>query len=102
MTRKVDWSQAASLPSDELDRLLEADHDEIDDNPPATDAQLAAAQPGRRRPGQRGPGRRPAKVLLTMRIDPATLEAWRASGPDWRVRMQHTLTRAAPGGRKRG
>lgn len=101
MTRKVDWSKAADLLPEELDRLLAEDHDEVDDNPPATDEQLAAARPGTRRPGQRGPGRKPAKVLVTIRLEPAVMEAWQASGPDWRMRMQHALAREAPGAKRR-
>lgn len=98
MTNRIDWTRAADLPPDELARLLEADHDEVDDNQPATEAQLAAAVPGKRRPGQRGPGKRPAKVMITMRIDPATLAAWEASGEGWRTRMTELLAREAPKG----
>lgn len=96
MKHSIDWTKAANLPSDELDRILEADHDEVDDNPIATEAQLAAAQPGKRRPGQRGPGRRPAKVLLTLRLDPATLEAWKATGRGWQTKISDLLAREAP------
>ena len=98
MTDRIDWAKAADLPPDELARLLEADHDEIDDNPPATADQLAAAVPGKRRPGQRGPGKRPAKAMLTMRIDPAALAAWEASGEGWRARINELLVREAPKG----
>lgn len=96
MTSKVDWSKAASLPADELDRALEEDLDEVDDNPEMTEADLVALEPGRRRPGQRGPGRRPAKVLLALRVDPAALEAWRATGPGWQRRIGDLLLREAP------
>ena len=50
----------------------------------------------KRRPGQRGPGRRPAKVLLTMRIEPAILEAWKATGEGWQTRIHDLLKREAP------
>lgn len=96
MKRSIDWVKAADLSPEELDRLLEADHDEVDDNLPPNDAQLAAAQPGKRRPGQRGPGKRPAKVLLTLRVDPATLEAWKATGQGWQTKMSDLLARRAP------
>ena len=96
MTSSPDWKRAAELRPDELDRLLEEDHDNVDDNPPATPEQLAAALPGKRRPGQRGPGKRPAKVLLTVRVDPSILEAWRSTGPGWQARVNELLTREAP------
>lgn len=96
MKRKPDWSKAASLPPEELDRLLAEDHDEVDDNPPATDAQLALARPGMRRPGQRGPGRKAAKVMVALRLDPEIAAAWRASGPGWQTRVNDLLAREAP------
>lgn len=100
MTNKVDWTKTAKLPPEELDRLLDEDSDEVDDNPPATDEQLAAAVPEKRRPGQRGPGKRPAKVLLTVRVEPEprnTLAALRAAGPGWQGRVQTILRDAATG-----
>ncbi len=96
MTRKFDWSGAARLSPDELARLLEADHDAVDDNPEATEEQLASAVVGERRPGRRGPGKRPAKVLLTMRVEPDILEAWRATGEGWQGRIHDLLRREAP------
>lgn len=101
MTRSIDWTKAADLPPEELDRLLEADHDEVDDNPPATAEQLAAATRGTRRPGQRGPGRKPAKVMMALRVDPATLDAWRGSGPGWQTRVHELLIREAPKAKRR-
>ena len=50
-----------------------------------------------RRPGQRGPGRRAAKVQLTLRIDPAALARWKASGDGWMSRAAHLLAKEAPG-----
>ena len=96
MTKAPDWASAAALPPEELDRLLEEDRDEVDDNPPATVEQLAAARPGTRRPGQRGPGRRPAKTVLALRVDPAAVAAWKASGKGWQTRINDLLVREAP------
>lgn len=96
MTNKPDWSTAADLPPDELARLLEVDADEIDDGASPTDAELSAMEPGKRRPGQRGPGKRPAKALLTLRVDQVTLSAWEASGEGWRARINDLLGREAP------
>ena len=96
MNSKPDWTKAAALAPDVLARALEDDHDEVDDNLETTDEQLASALPGRRRPGQRGPGKRPAKVLLTIRVEPAILEAWRATGQGWQGRIHDLLQREAP------
>jgi hypothetical protein len=45
----------------------------------------------KRRPGQRGPGKKPAKVAVTLRIDPDVLEAYKAEGPGWQTRINDTL-----------
>lgn len=97
---KPDWTKAAALPPDELARVLEEDHDEIDDNPPTTPEELAAMQVRKRKPGQRGPGRRQAKVLLTVRVEPETLAALKAVGPGWQARVQDLLREAASGKRR--
>lgn len=96
MSRRIDWTKAAALPAAELDRLLDEDRDEVDDNPEATADQIAAAQPGQRRPGQRGPGRRLAKVVMTVRVEPEILAAWRGSGAGWQSRVNELLRKAAP------
>lgn len=93
---KPDWQAAATLAPEELASLLDADRDDVDDNPPTTDAQLATARPGRLRPGQRGPGKKQAKALLTIRVDPDALSAWRASGKGWQARINELLVAKAP------
>jgi uncharacterized protein (DUF4415 family) len=50
----------------------------------------------KRRPGQRGPGKRPAKVQVSLRLDPAALDAWKASGPGWQARLGDVVAREAP------
>ena len=50
----------------------------------------------KRRPGQRGLGKRPAKLLVSLRLDPETLDAWQASGDGWRSRIGELLKREAP------
>lgn len=47
-----------------------------------------------RGPGQRGPGKKPAKALLSLRVDPAVIERWKATGPGWQTRMAETLAKA--------
>ena len=109
MTNIPDWTNAAMLPPGELARALEADRDEVDDNPPLTDAQLADLRPAsdslppelhaaltKRRPGQRGPGRKPALVLMTIRVEPELLEAYRSTGDGWQSRARAALRDGAP------
>lgn len=80
-----------------------------EDAPELTDAELTSARPmnevmprdvfealTKRKPGQRGPGRTPAKVALTLRIEPDVLQAWRASGEGWQARAREVLAREAP------
>lgn len=80
-----------------------------EDAPELTDEELAAARPAsqampaeiyagliKRRRGERGPGRKPAKVQVTVRLDPHAVEAWRQSGPGWQGRLNALVVREAP------
>jgi uncharacterized protein (DUF4415 family) len=75
-----------------------------EENPELTDEQLASSRPARvvlppelyealtkRKPGQRGPAKKPAKVAVTLRIDPDVLEAFKAKGAGWQTRINETL-----------
>lgn len=42
-----------------------------------------------------------AKVSISLRIAPATLARWKASGPGWQTRMAAALTKASPRARRR-
>jgi uncharacterized protein (DUF4415 family) len=44
---------------------------------------------------RRGPGRRPAKVPVTIKLEPDVLSRLRASGPGWQVRAAAVLTELA-------
>ena len=49
---------------------------------------------------RRSRGRPPkpdAKLAVTLRLDPDTVERFKAQGPDWRARMGEALKRAARG-----
>lgn len=77
------------------------DWDEVSDTPSMTDVELADLRPAREVPEvynllpKRGrPKLADAKVNLTLRIDPAVLEAYRAKGPGWQVKMQEVLASA--------
>jgi uncharacterized protein (DUF4415 family) len=84
----------------------EEDWNEVSDNPPITDEELAQARPFaevfpdlaesiRRTRGR--PPKPEAKLAVTLRLDPDTLARFKAQGPDWRTRMSEALKRAAGG-----
>ena len=41
------------------------------------------------------PTKADAKLAVTLRLDPDTVERFKREGPDWRARMSETLKRAA-------
>lgn len=47
----------------------------------------------------RGPGKKPKKELTSIRLDPAILEAFRATGDGWQGRVNATLARVVAEGR---
>lgn len=77
------------------------DWDEVSDNPEWTAEDFASAKPfaevfpemaaSIRR---RGPGRRPKKEVVTLRLDPDVLAAYKADGPGWQSRVNETLRQA--------
>ena len=84
----------------DIQRMIASDPD----NPELTDDQIARAQPfAESFPAlaesiRRGPGRPKLETALeavTLRLDPATVDFFRAQGPDWRKRMAQVLTKAA-------
>jgi uncharacterized protein (DUF4415 family) len=68
---------------------------------PSTDAELAQARPfaevfpelaaSIRR---RGPGRKPRKQVVTVRLDPDVVAAFKADGPGWQGRVNDALRKA--------
>ena len=80
------------------------DWDEVSDNPPITEEEFAQFRPFaevfpelaesiRRSRGR--PPKADAKLAVTLRLDPETVERFKAQGPDWRARMGAALKRAA-------
>ena len=55
-----------------------------------------AAWSEKRRRGQRGPQVEPVKVPVSLRLDPAVVEAYKAKGPGWQTLMNDTLSEHAP------
>lgn len=86
----------------EIQRMIAEDPDDYE----ATDEELAQARPFaeafpdlmesiRRSRGR--PPKPDAKQAVTLRLDPDTVERFKAQGPDWRARMGAALRRAAGG-----
>ena len=81
-----------------------ADWDEVSDNPPLTDDELAKAKLGTdgmppamaaaftARGGRPRAERR--KMPVTIRLDPDIIEAFKATGSGWQTRMNEALRRA--------
>lgn len=76
------------------------DWDEVSDTPELTESEAADLRPARAVPeihallpkrGRGRPKRADAKVNLTLRVEPALIEAYKATGPGWQVRMQDAL-----------
>lgn len=74
------------------------------DNPEASDAELARMRPAVEvlPPGlfaaltKRGrPKAENSKVLLTLRLDPHVIEAYKSTGPGWQTRMNEWLAEGA-------
>jgi uncharacterized protein (DUF4415 family) len=63
---------------------------------PARDTfpELAEASAKRKR-GERGPQKKPRKVLISLRVEAATLEAFKAKGRGYQTRMAAVLQKAA-------
>ena len=80
-----------------------SDWDEVSDNPEWTADDIAKAKPFAEALPElaatikRGRGRPPVdapKQAVTLRLDPATLEKFKATGKDWRTKMARTLDKA--------
>ncbi len=89
--------------TDEEDARLTAAALADPDNPPLTEEFWRNARPATethpelvaRYRGQRGPGKVPAKVLVSLRIDPDVIEHFRATGDGWQGRINSALRTAA-------
>ncbi|MGO8738838.1 BrnA antitoxin family protein [Rhodoblastus sp.] len=79
--------------------FTKTDWDEVSDNPEATDAELSQARPFKQVFPElaesikrtRGKQKAPTKELVSLRLDHATLAAFRATGPGWQARIDTAL-----------
>lgn len=93
--------------TDEEEARIQADIAADPDNPEITAEEFAHMRPAREAlppdlyAALTKPRGRPksdnAKVLLTLRLDPQVVEAYKATGPGWQTRMNEVLARSAPG-----
>ena len=81
-----------ALPTPEEDAKLHAAALADPDNPPLTDAELSRMRPAKKR-GR--PTKAVPKEMVTLRLDPEILEAFKKSGPGWQTRINDVLKRAA-------
>ncbi len=87
---------------DEARGYTDADLAEVSDNPEWTEEELAGAQPfaavfpeAAASIKRRGPQKAPTKASVTLRVDRAVLEHFKAGGKGWQVRMGEVLKKAA-------
>lgn len=83
----------------------QADWDEVSDNPPLSDDEIARMRPGtegmptgmaaafKNRGGR--PRSETKRVPVSLRIDPDVLDAFKATGAGWQTRMNDALAEAA-------
>lgn len=60
----------------------------------SADAFFSAPAPPKKKRGPKPSGK--AKALLTLRLDPDIIEAFRATGPGWQARINDTLRKHKP------
>ncbi len=90
------------IPTDAEEAAIQRGIEQDGDAPELTDAQLAELQPASEAlPAdvyaelvrRRGPGKRPAKVPVTIKLEPDVLTALRATGPGWQARAGAALAK---------
>lgn len=82
-------------------RHAKEDWEAVSDFPELTDEQIAQGRPfAQVHPDlaatirRRGPGRRPRKEVVTLRLDPDVLAAFKADGEGWQSRINDALRKA--------
>lgn len=77
------------------------------ENPEWTDADFRRARPASEvlpaelvavLPKRRGPAKKPVKRQVTLRLDAAVVEAFKATGRGWQTRINAALKKVAPHG----
>lgn len=82
-------------------RYSQEDWDEVSDNPELTDAELAQLRPAREVlppdlfAALSARGEASSRVPVTLSVDAATLDAFKATGEGWKSRMNKALDEAS-------
>jgi uncharacterized protein (DUF4415 family) len=90
---QTDWKRVKSIRETEPIRYSPEDGPYDPNDAKAAKTYLATAIV--RRPGQRGKQKQPTKQLVSLRLSPAVLEYFKATGPGWQTRIDDALKRAA-------
>jgi uncharacterized protein (DUF4415 family) len=95
------------MPKNKRPRQVSAKDWDAVDSPALTDDILAAMRPARetfpelaktsakRKRGGRGPQKKPRKVLISLRVEAGTIEAFKAQGRGYQTRMAAVLKKHA-------
>ena len=100
--RQADQPPMPDAERDAARGYTDADMAEVLDTPEMTDEEIAAARPfAEVHPGlaasirrTRGPQQAPTKELVSLRLDKAVIEKFKAGGRGWQVRMGEALKKA--------
>ena len=86
-------------------RAISRDDWDAVDAPALTKAEFSRLRPARQvvpeivARAMRGPGRKPRKLAVAIRLDPAVVDAFKATGKGWQGRVNATLLRDVEEGR---
>ena len=90
---QTDWKRVKAIRENEPIPYSPEDGPYDPNDAKAAKAYLSAAIV--RRPGQRGKQKHPTKQLVSLRLSPAVLEYFKATGPGWQTRIDDILKKAA-------
>lgn len=80
--------------TDEEGEVRELTREDLREFRPLEEVLPELADAARRKRGQRGPQKAPTKVSVTLRLDRAVVERFRATGQGWQSRINETLKKA--------
>jgi len=90
---QTDWKRVKAIKESDPIPYSPEDSPYDPNNAKAAKAYLSSAIV--RRPGQRGKQKSATKQLVSLRLLPAVLEYFKATGPGWQTRIDEVLKKAA-------
>jgi uncharacterized protein (DUF4415 family) len=90
---QTDWKRVKAIK--ETDPIPYAPEDGPNDPNDAKAATAYLSSAIVRRPGQRGKQKSATKQLVSLRLSPAVLEYFKATGPGWQTRIDEVLKKVA-------